>query len=53
MVEFNVRFGDPETEVILPRLKTDLLSLLELTAAGRLKDLPGIEVGGVAVELAE
>ena len=44
VLEFNVRFGDPETEVILPRLKTDLLSLLELTAAGRLKDLPGIEV---------
>jgi phosphoribosylamine--glycine ligase len=44
VLEFNVRFGDPETEVILPRLKTDLLSLLELTAAGRLKDLPDLEV---------
>ncbi|MFM8981199.1 MAG: phosphoribosylamine--glycine ligase [Planctomycetia bacterium] len=44
VLEFNCRFGDPETEVILPRLKTDVLSLLELAAAGRLKDLPGLEV---------
>ncbi len=44
VLEFNVRFGDPEAEVILPRLKTDLLSLFELTAAGRLKDLSGPDV---------
>ncbi|MFM8386156.1 MAG: phosphoribosylamine--glycine ligase [Planctomycetia bacterium] len=44
VLEFNCRFGDPETEVILPRLKTDVLSLLELAAAGRLKDLPALEV---------
>jgi phosphoribosylamine--glycine ligase len=44
VLEFNVRFGDPESEVILPRLKTDLLTLLELAAAGRLKDLPALDV---------
>ncbi|MBM4236047.1 MAG: phosphoribosylamine--glycine ligase [Firmicutes bacterium] len=34
VLEFNVRFGDPETQAILPRLKSDLLPLLTAAADG-------------------
>ncbi len=36
VVEFNCRFGDPETQVVLPRLQSDLLELCAAVAAGRL-----------------
>jgi phosphoribosylamine---glycine ligase len=37
VIEFNVRFGDPEAQAILPRLDADLLDLLHLAATGRLE----------------
>jgi phosphoribosylamine--glycine ligase len=37
VIEFNARFGDPETEVLLPRLKTPLAQLLLKAATGKLK----------------
>jgi phosphoribosylamine--glycine ligase len=36
LIEYNARFGDPETQVLMPRLKSDLLALLHATATGRL-----------------
>jgi phosphoribosylamine--glycine ligase len=36
LVEYNVRFGDPESQVVLPRLTTDLAGLLAAAAAGDL-----------------
>ncbi|RRD42499.1 phosphoribosylamine--glycine ligase [Buchananella hordeovulneris] len=40
VVEFNVRFGDPETQVVLARLRSSLPELLYAAATGALADLP-------------
>jgi phosphoribosylamine--glycine ligase len=40
VVEFNARFGDPETEVVLPLLETPLAGLLMAAATGRLAEHP-------------
>jgi phosphoribosylamine--glycine ligase len=36
LIEYNARFGDPETQVLMPRLESDLLELLYATATGAL-----------------
>src|SRR5262249_34295245 len=36
VLEFNCRFGDPETQALLPRMKSDLLPLLEATINGKI-----------------
>jgi len=38
-VEFNCRFGDPETQVVLPRLKTDLTDIFMATVNGKLQEI--------------
>ena len=43
VVEFNCRFGDPETQAVLALLKTPLGEVLHAVAAGTLADLPPLE----------
>jgi len=43
VIEFNARFGDPETQVVLALLETPLASLLLASATGTLADLPPLE----------
>ena len=38
-IEFNARFGDPETQVLLPRLETDLVDIFLATLNGRLEEM--------------
>ena len=38
VIEYNVRMGDPETQVVLPRIKTDFLDLMISTAQGSLAE---------------
>ncbi|MBB5717625.1 phosphoribosylamine--glycine ligase [Stakelama sediminis] len=40
LIEYNVRFGDPECQVLMLRLEDDLLDLMLATASGTLADLP-------------
>lgn len=54
VLEFNARFGDPETQVILPRLRTDLVDVMLAVAAGALDgvDLEWSDTWAVTVVLA-
>jgi phosphoribosylamine---glycine ligase len=47
LIEFNTRFGDPETQVILPRVADDVLALLESCARGKL-DVAGVKLKPVS-----
>ena len=40
VIEYNCRFGDPETQVVLPLLKSDLLTIMQATRNGTLADCP-------------
>ena len=54
LIEFNVRFGDPECQVLLARLKSDLLPALQAACDGELRDfdLRRNDVASVAVVMA-
>ena len=54
VIEFNARFGDPETQVLIPRLKTPLAQLLYKAATGNLSDskLEWLDDSAVTVVLA-
>jgi phosphoribosylamine--glycine ligase len=54
VLEYNTRFGDPETEVVLPRLKSDLCTVMEKTIDGTLtsSDLQWTEKQSTTVVLA-
>ncbi len=43
VLEYNVRFGDPECQPILMRLKSDLVDVLEATVDGRLDEIEPLE----------
>jgi phosphoribosylamine--glycine ligase len=50
VIEFNCRFGDPETQVVLALLRTPIAGLMHATATGKLAEHPPLEwAGGAAV----
>ncbi len=49
VIEFNVRFGDPETQPLMVRMESDLLAILDAAARGDLEPSTAIEWGEAAV----
>jgi phosphoribosylamine--glycine ligase len=49
VLEYNARFGDPETQVVLPLLQADLYEILKLAADGQLTIDTPLELAGAAV----
>ena len=49
MLEYNVRFGDPETQVVLPRIESDLVELLSQAAAGSITSTPTFSTDALAI----
>ncbi|CAI8016441.1 Phosphoribosylamine--glycine ligase [Geodia barretti] len=52
VIEYNVRFGDPEAQALIPTLDTDLATLFEAVAAGRLPAAPRQRGAAVVVVVA-
>ena len=48
VIEYNCRFGDPETQVVLPLLKSDLLTIMQATANGTLEETEVVFDDGAA-----
>ena len=44
LLEFNVRFGDPETQVVLPRVRSNMVRLMYATATGTLASQPALDI---------
>lgn len=44
VLEFNCRFGDPETQVVLPRIEGDFLGLIAAASEGNLKNAPSVKI---------
>ena len=48
VIEYNCRFGDPETQVVLPLLESDLLTIMQATTNGTLAEAPVVFSKGAA-----